>query len=149
MAFDSFSFALGVVAAVVFYFVWKMISNRTSYYEPPEFPENMTTEQAIAIHDQEFKKLTEDYNKNMASVQNVDQGDKIVTDYKEAIGKLAAKMSVFEMKRAQATESPEAKAAAATAASSAGPPMTAPPPPAAPAAPAATGTSGFVSGWQY
>lgn len=100
MDFDLVSFAIGVVTAVVFYFLWRMLKRRTSNYEPPQFDSGMTYEQAKAVHDAEFKKLTDAHTKNMESVQSVEQGDKFVLEYRDAVAKLGAKLAVFETKRA-------------------------------------------------
>lgn len=100
MKFDVVSFAIGVVAAFLLHFLWRMLRRRTSNYEPPQFDSGMTYEQAKAVHDAEFKKLTDAHTKNMEGVQSVEQGDKFVLDYRDAVAKLGAKLAVFETKRA-------------------------------------------------
>jgi len=102
MVFDVRAFLLGFVTAIVMYLIWKMSTSRTSYYEPPEFSEGMTSEQAQAIHDAEFKKLTDEHNKNMENIKTVEEGDKLVLAYRDSVAKLGAKMAIFESKRAMA-----------------------------------------------
>lgn len=134
MKLDARSFLAGIVFAVIMYLLFGLFKRRISFYNEFNINENMTYDEARNLRNTEIKRLMDEHAKNMETVQSVEQGDKLVADYKDALAKVEAQLAIFEMKKSQkspapstAQEAPPIEEVAFTSPSPAPPQETAPP----------------------